>query len=173
MIIILVWPRSILEVYNLCQGSDSKLRGREKERERLLASFSLIIIVPYIQTHKYMNTTCWDHLVLLAGVCFQGWPHNRSGGSSLGQTFSLLSSHELPLSLELGVGISEVSVFHANMSVGIITVPVLFRQDYCLDFVGVASMPFLENRISTDFVALGLRISVPLLRSAPRTRVVL
>lgn len=53
------------------------------------------------------------------------------------------------------------------MSVGIITVPVLFRQDY-LD-----SMPFLENTVSTDFVALGLIISVPLLRNAPRTRVVL
>ena len=60
------------------------------------------------------------------------------------------------------MGISEVSVFNANMSVVIITVPVLFRQDYCLDFGGVASMTFLENTISTDFVALGLRISVPI-----------
>lgn len=74
-----------------------------------------------------------------------GFSHPEEAYPQRGLTDSSLSSHELPAALHWGAGSCEISPIHVVMPTGAVVMQALFRQPYCLDLMGAASLAYKRH----------------------------
>lgn len=77
-------------------------------------------------------------------------------------------SHELPVTLPLGVEPCVISPIHTDMSIHLVIVQISCRQPHCWDFMSRASFPAIYRRhdLTSCVLVLWLLQSLPLLFQA-------
>lgn len=113
----------------------------------------------YCFTHTCTHTTiCWDHLMMLVCVHVFRVEHlgldNLSGSSSLEKTPSPYLSTWLSVVLHLELQLCESFHSHVDILIGVILMQVLFRKQYCWNFMGTAYMSSLRHYVPSGILVL-------------------
>lgn len=128
-----------------------------------MASFSLsllhvrIYVYIHIDMHKYINTTCSVHLVLLTCVWFHGWPLGVGEtimGLLPGDNHFSCSQQSLIACSSLSTGGAQWDfLLPCELVYWCCASQVLFRHSGCWG-MGDASLPFPKDILPADFLVL-------------------